>query len=329
MIKSAFTEHRQHQNKSGNRQAVDGIQAHYDVYATILDFISQISSCSSKRAAIEKVKELFVIVFGVHNFKYWNSEYGNDSLPEDINVLLLKTEQTFFLSKEDNRFCIKVNWHEKNFGAIDVSGFKFPGNIENYLNLALEIVAIGGEVYLNNEQYKQALKSEQIMRYAGTHDALTDLYNRAYINEILLDHQIQDTPFTVFMFDIDRLKFVNDHYGHAEGDKLIRNVALLLEKCFRETDVVARIGGDEFVAILQDMDGEGAELFKNRIMMQIESHNSSRQDDHLRISFSIGYAVGDKPEDTIERVMKVADEKMYKDKMRKRVIEKMNIIIPN
>ena len=329
MINSTFTEQRQRRHRVSNRLVVDEIKVHYDVYSTILDFINQISTCSSRRDVIEKVREIFEIVFGVHTFKYWDSKYDNDRLPKDINGLVLNTEQAFFLSKEDNKFCIRVNWHDNHFGAIEVSDFKFPENIEDYLSLALEIAAIGSEVYLNNEQYKEAIKSEQTMRYASTHDALTDLYNRTYINELLLDHQILDTPFAVFMFDIDGLKFVNDIYGHAVGDKLIKNVGLILKKSFRETDVVARIGGDEFVAILQDMDEEGAEIFKNRIKLQIESHNSSRQDEQLRISFSIGYAIGDKPEDTIETVMKIADEQMYNDKMNKRSVEDLNIIIRN
>jgi diguanylate cyclase (GGDEF)-like protein len=120
------------------------------------------------------------------------------------------------------------------------------------------------------------------------------------------------------MFDIDRLKHVNDHYGHAEGDKLITSVAAILKKCFREIDVVARIGGDEFVAILQDINTEGAEIIKNRIKQQIEIHNQSGQESHLQISFSIGYAVGETSEDSIEEMMKNADEQMYIDKMSRR-----------
>lgn len=120
------------------------------------------------------------------------------------------------------------------------------------------------------------------------------------------------------MFDIDRLKYINDNYGHAEGDKLIINVASILKKCFRETDAVARIGGDEFVAILEEIDTNDAEVIKTRIESQIESHNQRIQEKYLRVSFSIGYAVGDNPGDTLEVIMKKADEMMYLDKTSKR-----------
>ena len=317
MINSALAEHRLHESKANSIQAISEIQTQCAEYAAIFDLMRRISTISHKRDAIEKVKEIFLIIFGAQKFKYWNTDYETDSLPEDIKVLLQNTEQEFFLSKEDNRFCIKIKWHDKLFGVIDVSGFLFPEYIEKYLNFALEIVTICGLVFSNNEQYEKILKSEQDMRYTGTHDALTDLYNRAFINEIL-DNQTPHIPFTVFMFDIDRLKVVNDQYGHAEGDNLIRSVALILEKCFRETDVLARIGGDEFVAILQGIHADDAEKIKIRIKEEIEIHNHGKQNDHLKISFSIGYAIGDKREDTIETVMISADERMYKDKMSKR-----------
>lgn len=220
-------------------------------------------------------------------------------------------------TQEEVRFCIKIKWQEKIFGVIDVSGFMFPQYLEKYLNFAIEIVKICGLVFSNNEQYEKILRSEQEQRYFSTHDALTDLYNRTYINEIL-SQQAQSDPCTVFMFDIDRLKFVNDHYGHTEGDKLITNVAKTLKQCFRENEIVARIGGDEFVAVLHGMNQECAEIIQNRIKRQIEIQNDKNPDKNLKISFSMGYAVGDTSEVTIESLMNKADERMYADKMQKR-----------
>lgn len=317
MIEQVMSQRRLHTKNLDHRQAIAEIQTQCAEYAAIFDLMGKIAAFANKRDAIEKVKEIFMMVFGAQQFKYWNNEYDKDGLPKDIKSLLSEDEQDFILSKAENRFCIKIKWHDKLFGAVDVSGFLFPEYIEKYLNFAIEIVKICGLVFSNNEQYEKILKSEQDMRYSGTHDALTDLYNRTYINEIL-DRQILPTPFTVFMFDIDRLKHVNDHYGHAEGDKLITSVAAILKKCFREIDVVARIGGDEFVAILQDINTEGAEIIKNRIKQQIEIHNQSGQESHLQISFSIGYAVGETSEDSIEEMMKNADEQMYIDKMSRR-----------
>ncbi len=317
IIENVVSQRRIHTKKIDNSRMIAEIQAQCSEYAAIFDLMGRIAAYGNNRDAIEKVKEIFMMVFGAQRFKYWNNNYEKSSLPADIRTLLLDKEKDAFFSKEENRFCIKIKWYEKLFGVIDVSGFMFLEYIEKYLNFAIEIVKICGLVFSNNEQYEKILNSEQEQRYSSTHDAMTDLYNRTYMNEIL-HKQTRADSCTVFMFDIDRLKFVNDNYGHAEGDKLIIDVAMILKQCFRETDTVARIGGDEFVAILPETNAEDAEIIKNRIRQQIEIHNRSRQETHLMISFSIGYAAAEKPEDTIEAIMKKADERMYTDKMEKR-----------
>jgi diguanylate cyclase (GGDEF)-like protein len=186
-------------------------------------------------------------------------------------------------------------------------------------NSIVEKYALEKRQLLMNHQekmYQKMLESEQDLRFAATHDSLTGLYNRTYINEIL-DSKPPTLPFAVFMIDIDRLKYVNDNHGHAEGDKLIIGVAEILKKCFRKTDVLARIGGDEFVAILYETNAEEAQIIKNRIKEQITIHNLSRQENNVEFSFSIGFAVGEAPKDNIERMMKKADEWMYVDKSSK------------
>jgi len=317
MIENVVLQRRIHTKKIDNNRTIAEIETQCAEYAAIFDLMGRIAAYGNKRDAIEKVKEIFILMFGAQQFRYWNNDYEKDSLPADIKALLLDKEKDTLLSKEENKFCIKITRDEKLFGVIDVSGFMFPEYIEKYLNFAIEIVKICGLVFSNNEQYEKILISEKEQRYSSTHDAMTDLYNRTYINEIL-NKQTQTDSCTVFMFDIDRLKFVNDNYGHAEGDKLITDVAAILKQCFRDNDIVARIGGDEFVAILPETNAKEAEIIKNRIKQQIKIHNCSRQETHLMISFSIGYAVAEKSEDTIEAIMNKADERMYTDKMEKR-----------
>ncbi len=319
LVDKMVSQRRLHTENMNSSQEIADIQTQCAEYAAIFDLMGRIADYANKRDVIEKVKEIFMIVFGAQQFKYWSNEYDKDSLPTDIRALLLNEEQAFIFSKEKNRFCIKIEWHDILFGAVDVSGFLFSEYIEKYLNFAIEIAKICGLVFSNSEQYEKILKSEQELRYSGTHDALTQLYNRTYINEII-ESQTLPPPFTVFMFDIDRLKYVNDNYGHAEGDKLIVDVSAILKKCLRENDIVARIGGDEFVAILPETNAEGAEIIKNRIRQQIEICNSKKQEAHLIISFSIGYAVGETPEDGIEKLMRNADELMYIDKTSKRLL---------
>ena len=318
MIENLVSERRLHAKVLESSQDIAEIQTQCAEYAAIFDLMGRIAVYANKRDVIEKVKEIFLMVFGAQHFRYWNNDLDKDSLESEIIAFMLDMDQEYAFLKEENRFCIKIKWQEKLFGAIDVSGFMFPEYIQKYLNFSFEIAKICGLVFSNNEQYEKVLKSEQDMRYASTHDALTGLYNRAFSHEIL-DGQAQGVPFAVFMFDIDGLKAVNDQDGHVEGDKLINIVAAILKKCFRDTDIVARIGGDEFLAVLHGGDTQAAEMITDRIRQQIEIYNSSKRDTHFKVSFSIGYAVGEKPDDTIETVMKKADELMYVDKRSKQV----------
>lgn len=317
MIEALVSECSLHASNSDNSKLISEMEAQCAEYAAIFDLMGKIAAYAMKRDVIEKVKEIFLMVFGAQQFKYWSNEYENGSLPEDVKMLFLEKERDYLFNKEENRFCIKIKWHEKIFGAIDVSGFMFPQYIDRYLNFSIEIVNICGLVFANNEQYEKILKSEQELRFLSTHDALTGLYNRTYIDEILNQHA-WSMPCAVFIFDIDRLKFVNDNYGHAEGDKLIANVAKILKQCFRETDIVARIGGDEFVALLPGASREGAEITEKRIRQQIEIHNSKSTKVESKISLSMGFAMVENPEDTMEAIMNKADERMYADKLEKR-----------
>ncbi len=317
LLKSIVYGWRLNTKKKNCEKSISEVQAQCAEYSAILDLIGKIASYTNKRDTIEKIKEIFVMIFGAQQFKYWNYDYEKDSLPKDIEQLFSENEKSYILNKEDNRFCIKIQHMTKTFGAIDVSGFLFSQYIEKYLNFAMEIVKICGLVLSNIEQYEKLITSEKELKYLSFHDSLTGLYNRTYLNEMLSISK--DAKYlAVFMFDIDKLKYVNDNFGHSEGDKLILSAAEIMKKCFRESDTVARIGGDEFLAILPDCDIEKAELFRQRINEAINIHNNNLSEKHLILSVSIGFAVSEDNIDTLENIMKKADELMYADKMGKR-----------
>jgi len=119
---------------------------------------------------------------------------------------------------------------------------------------------------------------------------------------------------TLFSFDIDKLKYTNDTYGHAAGDELIRSTAMILKKCLREDDIVIRMGGDEFLAILQDCDAEMAGMIEQRIRIAIDAYNASISEIDRRISISFGFAVAKSDELTIEQLIQKADMLMYQNK---------------
>ena len=118
----------------------------------------------------------------------------------------------------------------------------------------------------NSRDITDRKNSEETIHYLYYHDRLTGLYNRAFFDESLnrLDTDRQ-LPLTIVMGDIDKLKLINDTFGHLEGDILLKTIAYIFKKCFRKEDIVSRWGGDEFIAILPNTGKEEALSIIKRI----------------------------------------------------------------
>jgi len=158
---------------------------------------------------------------------------------------------------------------------------------------------------------------EEKIRYLGIHDSLTNLYNRAYFDEEMkrLDNGRQ-FPVSVLMADIDDLKGINDQEGHATGDECLRLAAQALKAAFRTEDVVARIGGDEFAALLPGIDARMAGKAKQRIIDNIKKQNAKRKGKSLQIS--MGVSTAEKIGSLVE-ALRLADDQMYLEKQSKEV----------
>ena len=112
-------------------------------------------------------------------------------------------------------------------------------------------------------------------------DELTDLYNRRYCWQYLESEigrcKRYGHPFSVVMFDIDHFKRINDSLGHGAGDEILKTVAVILTSCSRETDVVGRYGGEEFLAILPETSAEGARAYSERVCLTVEEFGREKR----------------------------------------------------
>ena len=159
-------------------------------------------------------------------------------------------------------------------------------------------------------------KADEQLRYLSTHDTLTGLYNRAFFEaETKRLERSRLFPVSIVMADVDGLKQVNDRLGHQSGDRLLRQTGQLLREAFRTEDIVARIGGDEFAALLPQADMGAAAICLQRVRARTAAYNAAHASTPL--SISLGMATTDANQD-IALAMRQADEDMYEDKRTRR-----------
>jgi diguanylate cyclase (GGDEF)-like protein/PAS domain S-box-containing protein len=159
--------------------------------------------------------------------------------------------------------------------------------------------------------------SETKLRFLSTHDMLTGIYNRAYFDEELERlKKGRKFPVSIVMADVDRLKETNDLLGHAAGDELLRQTAEVFRGAFRREDVAARIGGDEFAALLPNTDEAALVEAMERLQQHLAINNHQRGDNLL--SLSIGAATAHNGEELMAAWQK-ADQRMYLQKNSRQV----------
>ena len=163
---------------------------------------------------------------------------------------------------------------------------------------------------------------EEELKAQSLRDELTGLYNRRGFftlaeQEIKEANRSMKKIFIIFL-DLDGLKEINDRFGHKEGDNALIAVSKILKQNFREPDIIARIGGDEFVVMALDIqDGIKEEVLKNRIKRGVERYVKEHSPPY-NFSISIGISEYDprNPLD-IEELLSLADKKMYEEKIGK------------
>ncbi|WP_168801252.1 sensor domain-containing diguanylate cyclase [Rhizobium rhizophilum] len=178
---------------------------------------------------------------------------------------------------------------------------------------------------LQREVADQKKEVEQkIMRYgADLHalqlladtDGLTGLLNRRAFLPFAEDawsyYNRYDRPFSILMFDIDHFKRINDTYGHAAGDDVIRKMGEIISAGIRTTDKVARFGGEEFVVLLRETDETSASMMANRLREQIARTVVIVAEHRISFTTSVGCALGSSAARDLEDVIHLADTALY------------------
>ena len=240
---------------------------------------------------------------------------------------VIKTGQPLFISQADHIELVKqgkikksgtlyVNWlgvplkttENEVFGVLGVKTYKESIPYTEKDKDILSFVSNQVAMVIRRKQDETRLK------YLSFRDSLSGLYNRRYFEEEMrrMDKRRHGSVGLIIL-DVDGLKLVNDMFGHDSGDLLLSNVAKLLKSCFRDQDIVARIGGDEYAILLHDADREAVEIACARVKTRISHENVDNH--HPPLSLSIGFAVSDDPKVPMRELFKQADSNMYREKL--------------
>jgi len=152
----------------------------------------------------------------------------------------------------------------------------------------------------------------------ATTDGLTGLYNKRMLIDAA-DHKLRAAsrfrkPLSVLVADLDHFKQVNDTHGHDVGDNVIRGFAEVLKRTKRDTDLVGRFGGEEFVLVCEETDERGAALLAERIRAELETTKFHTENGPLKVSCSLGAATFPTAGRGWDALFRSADEALYASK---------------
>lgn len=250
---------------------------------------------------------VFVINPESHDLLYCNKlPYGSGS--DDTSHDAISPQITHFLN------WIKKSEKPRQNGSWELHD---PKDGLSYLvnTISLEWRGLPGIAFIINDITKER-EDEKRLSDLAYKDTFTRIYNRRYLLENMEKLIHTGASFSFCYIDIDHLKAINDTYGHAEGDRYILSIVDLIKNGIRQTDIFARIGGDEFAVLLLKCPKEQASKKMMMLYEQTERLSGSSLPYHASFSYGIVEVPTECKELSVEAIMGIADAAMYQFKER-------------
>jgi diguanylate cyclase len=193
-----------------------------------------------------------------------------------------------------------------------------PGGMTMLLGfqLAIVVISFGTMAVHNHANLSRMIWSEHAHQKLARTDSLTGLANRSHLDDSLTAicqslHRKENRKFALLYLDLDGFKAVNDQHGHDAGDRLLCDVSEELRFLTRANDIVARVGGDEFIIVLDDTDEQDAAVIAQRIIQRMTRDYALDNDRMARIGCSVGIAVAPRNGLTPTLLISRADMALY------------------
>ena len=273
----------------------------------ISDILNQLQSDELSNYNLKKIDDI----------DYQNSLAVLESIWQE---LILEIEQTRLLGYENTNIIEISEIHFENADnsvtlaeqfsdrTLDLYNFTKYILIITYTFLIISLLFIFQKLMFSKKEIKRIENVSHI-------DLQTGLPNRSKFYQKIESYGIlnKNINYALIMFDLNNLKQTNDTFGHAVGDQLIQNFSNILKNISNEECFIARIGGDEFIVIYDNITNNKIQLFIDEIRISTEKFNLLKED--INISYAVGYALSDFKEDiTLTSLLEMADINMYADK---------------
>ena len=177
---------------------------------------------------------------------------------------------------------------------------------------------------LEQEVVKQKIEAE-LNRELALLDPVTELYNRRYLR-VLLQRELSrvqryNIPLSMMLVDITGFRRVNERLGHTGGDVVLRQIAYIFRNQTRNSDIIVRFGGDEFLLVLPDTEDEGAYILTDRLKQGLREWSARSGMAEFGLRFAIG-VVRYTPERRLDEILELAEQRMLRDRQKEEAAEK-------
>ncbi|MDH3359610.1 MAG: diguanylate cyclase [Desulfobulbaceae bacterium] len=268
--------------------------------------------------------KLIVGLLKVHRFQILTASNGNEALQVVEEHPDIKLVITDFRMPEMDGFNLTQHLRMK-YSKEDMSIIGVSGKGENLLaarfikyganDFIVKQTLLAEEFYSRVNQCLDSLDNVRKIRESAIKDYLTGLFNRRYFFDV--GHKLfasaarKSINLSCAMIDVDHFKEVNDTYGHDVGDKALQHISAVLREYMRETDIVARVGGEEFCILAVNVGEENVEVFFEQLRQRLGEISLEISDARkLNLTVSIGVALNGCAY-SLEGMVKVADDQLY------------------